>query len=306
MQKRNMQRLNSAHRRESIVAYILLLPCLLGFLTFILFPLIGSLLISFTEWDFLKGFAGIKWVGFDNYKYLLSGQDEWFSKSAVNTIVFAAVTVPLGIILGMATAVLIHRYVYLPTVFKVVVFIPYISSIIASSVVWMVVFQPSYGPVNNILTALGVENLPGWFTDIKWAFPTIMAFQIWQTLGYNVVVFLAGLKGIPNELYEAATIDGASEWQKFRFVTIPMISPTTFFLSTMGFVASFKVFDSVKVLTGGGPGNVTTVIAFYIYREAFKFYRMGTADAAAWLMFILIFAVTLIQMRKQKDWVVYD
>ena len=301
-----MQRLNSAHRRESIVAYILLLPCLLGFLTFILFPLIGSLLISFTEWDFLKGFAGIKWVGFDNYKYLLSGQDEWFSKSAVNTIVFAAVTVPLGIILGMATAVLIHRYVYLPTVFKVVVFIPYISSIIASSVVWMVVFQPSYGPVNNILTALGVENLPGWFTDIKWAFPTIMAFQIWQTLGYNVVVFLAGLKGIPNELYEAATIDGASEWQKFRFVTIPMISPTTFFLSTMGFVASFKVFDSVKVLTGGGPGNVTTVIAFYIYREAFKFYRMGTADAAAWLMFILIFAVTLIQMRKQKDWVVYD
>ncbi|MDF2924830.1 MAG: binding-protein-dependent transport system inner rane component [Paenibacillaceae bacterium] len=292
--------------KENLAAYLFLLPSLAGFAFFIAFPILSSFLLSFTEWNFLSGFQGIKWAGGDNFSFLLSGEDEWFSKSMWNTLKFAAVTVPAGIIIGLLAAVMINQYVYGSTIFRVVVFIPYISSVVASSVVWMVVFQPSFGPVNSFLQAMGIENPPKWFTDMKWALPTVMAFHIWQTLGYNVLVFLSGLKGISAELYEAATMDGASEWRKFRHITVPLISPVTFFLSTMGIIGSFKVFDSIKILTNGGPGNETTNVAFYIYREAFQFYRMGTANAAAWVMFVIIFAVTLIQIRQQKKWVVYE
>ncbi|WP_139999333.1 MULTISPECIES: carbohydrate ABC transporter permease [Paenibacillus] len=292
--------------KENVAAYLFLLPSLLGFAFFIVFPIIGSLLLSFTEWNFLTGFKGIKFAGLDNFTFLLSGKDEWFTKSMLNTILFALVTVPVGLTLGLLVGVMINKYVYASKLFRVVVFIPYISSVVASAVVWMVVFQPSYGPINSFLMSIGIDNPPKWFTDMKWAFPTVMAFHIWQTLGYNVIVFMAGLKGIPNELYEAATIDGANEAKKFRHITIPMISPMTFFLATMGIIGSFKVFDSIRILTKGGPGNETTNIAYYIYREAFSFYNMGTANAAAWLMFIIIFIITMIQVRQQNKWVIYD
>lgn len=296
----------SLRLKENIAGYAFLLPSLLGFAFFIAFPILGSLLLSFTEWNFLAGFKGIQFIGLDNFKHLISGQDEWFTKSMFNTVIFALVTVPIGLLLGLLVAVMINKYVYASGLFKVVVFIPYISSVVASAVVWMVVLHPSYGPINSFLLSIGIDNPPGWFTDMKWAFPTVMAFHVWQTLGYTVIVFMAGLKGIPAELYEAATIDGAGEVKKFRHITVPMISPMTFFLSTMGIIGSFKVFDSVKVLTNGGPGNETTNIAFYIYREAFTFYKMGTANAAAWLMFIIIFVITMIQIKQQNKWVVYD
>lgn len=291
---------------DNLIGYLFLLPSLLGFILFIIFPVIASLLLSFTDWNFLTGFKGIKFNGINNFIHLLSFKDEWFTKSLINTLIFSIITVPVGLILGMVVAVIINKYVYFPKVFKVITFIPYISSIVASAVVWMVVFHPSYGPINSLLQSFGVEEPPKWFVDMKWAFPTLIAFQIWQTLGYNIVVFISGLKAIPSELYEAATIDGATELRKFIHVTIPMVSPTTFFLATMGVIGSFKVFDSINILTKGGPGNATSVIAFYIYREAFNFYRMGTANAAAWLMFIIIFIVTMIQLRGQKKWVNYD
>lgn len=296
----------SAQARDNIAGYLFLAPSLIGFLIFVAFPIVASFGLSFTNWDFLTGLKGIEFNGLDNYIQLLSGKDEWFTRSMLNTVLFAAVTVPVGIILGLITATLINKYVYAPGLFKVLVFIPYISSIVASAVVWQVVFQPSYGPITALLQALGVENTPKWFVDERFAFFLVMLFSIWQSLGYNTIVFSSGLKSIPNDLYEAATIDGANELQKFRYITIPMISPTTFFLSTMSIIGSFKVFDAIKILTGGGPGNATSVIAFYIYREAFTFYRMGTANAAAWVMFALIFLVTMIQMHGQKKWVTYD
>lgn len=296
----------SAQARDNLAGYLFLAPSLIGFVVFVAFPIVASLALSFTDWDFLTGLQNMKFTGLSNYVKLLSGQDEWFTKSMVNTVLFAAVTVPVGIVLGLATAALINKYVYAPGLFKVLVFIPYISSVVASAVVWQVVFQPSYGPVNAALTAMGMADPPKWFVDVNWAFPLVMLFSIWQSLGYNTIVFSSGLKSIPAELYEAATIDGASELQKFRFITVPMISPTTFFLSTMSIIGSFKVFDAIKILTGGGPGNATTVVAFYIYREAFTFYRMGTANAAAWIMFAIIFLVTMVQMHGQKKWVTYD
>lgn len=291
---------------DNLAAFLFLLPCMIGFVVFVAIPVLASLGLSFTEWNFLGGLKNIKFVGLDNFKFFLSGKDAWFSTSFWNTLLFAAVTVPVGLALGLLLASVISRNVYGSAIFRFVVFIPYISSIVASVVVWQVVFQPSYGPVNNMLAAMGVTDLPKWFVDSRWAFLLIMVFQIWQSLGYNIIVFYSGMKNISSDLYEAAAMDGANERQKIWHITIPGISPTTFFLSTMGLISSFKVFDIIKLATGGGPGKSTSVIALYVYKEAFENYRMGTASAAAWVMFIIIFLITMIQLYGQKKWVNYD
>lgn len=291
---------------DNLAAFLFLLPCMIGFVVFVAVPVLASLGLSFAEWNFLGGLKNIKFVGLDNFKFFLSGKDAWFSTSFWNTLLFAAVTVPVGLALGLLLASVISRNVYGSAIFRFVVFIPYISSIVASVVVWQVVFQPSYGPVNNMLAAMGVTDLPKWFVDSRWAFLLIMVFQIWQSLGYNIIVFYSGMKNISSDLYEAAAMDGANERQKIWHITIPGISPTTFFLSTMGLISSFKVFDIIKLATGGGPGKSTSVIALYIYKEAFENYRMGTASAAAWVMFIIIFLITMIQLYGQKKWVNYD
>lgn len=302
-----MNRLRTRKKhRDNLLAYLFLLPCLIGFVLFIAFPVLSSLFFTFTEWNLIAGLDSLKFVGLDNFKYLLSGKDLWFNESFKNTILFALVTVPVGTFLGLVVATAIHKYVYFASAFRFAVFIPYISSVVASVVVWQVIFQPSYGPVNSFLMSIGMTAPPKWFVDTKWAIWVIMFFQIWQTMGYNVIVFYAGLKGISNDLYDASTVDGAGELQKFRHITLPMISPTTFFLSTLSLISAFKVFDVVKVATNGGPGKSSMVLALYIYREAFENYRMGTASAAVWLMFIIVFAITMIQMYGQRKWVTYE
>lgn len=303
-----MQQLTRRRRKyqDNAAAFFFLLPCMLGFLLFMVIPVLASLGISFTEWNFLGGLKSMKWAGFDNFAKLISGRDAWFRVSFWNTLIFAAVTVPIGLVLGLLLASVLNHGVYGSSVFRFIVFIPYISSIVASLIVWQVVFQPSYGPINSLLQSIGISNPPKWFVSVQWAFPLIMLFQIWQTLGYNIIVFYAGLKNISPDLYEAATMDGATAAQKFRHITVPMISPTTFFLSTMGLISSFKVFDAIKVATNGGPGKSTSVAAFYIYREAFENYRMGTASAAAWILFVIIFVITMIQLYGQRKWVTYE
>lgn len=303
-----MQQLTRRRRKyqDNAAAFLFLLPCMLGFILFMVIPVLASLGISFTEWNFLGGLKSMKWAGFDNFAKLISGRDAWFRVSFWNTLIFAAVTVPIGLVLGLLLASVLNRGVYGSSVFRFIVFIPYISSIVASLIVWQVVFQPSYGPINSLLQSIGISNPPKWFVSVQWAFPLIMLFQIWQTLGYNIIVFYAGLKNISPDLYEAATMDGATAAQKFRHITVPMISPTTFFLSTMGLISSFKVFDAIKVATNGGPGKSTSVAAFYIYREAFENYRMGTASAAAWILFVIIFVITMIQLYGQRKWVTYE
>ncbi len=303
-----MQQLTRRRRKhqDNVAAFYFLLPCMLGFTLFMVIPVLASLGISFTEWNFLGGLKSMEWAGLSNFVKLVSGKDTWFLVSFWNTLIFAAVTVPIGLALGLLLASVLNHSVYGSSVFRFIVFIPYISSIVASLIVWQVVFQPSYGPVNSLLQSIGVADPPKWFVSVQWAFPLIMMFQIWQTLGYNIIVFYAGLKNISPDLYEAATVDGATALQKFHYVTVPMISPTTFFLSTMGLISSFKVFDAIKVATNGGPGKTTSVAAFYIYREAFENYRMGTASAAAWILFVIIFAITMIQLYGQRKWVTYE
>ena len=208
-------------------------------------------------------------------------------------------TIPVCLALGLIFATIINKYIMGKTVVKIMFFIPYIASVVAVCAVWQVLLQPSYGPVNQFLQAIGIENPPKWLVDFKWALPSVMVIYIWQQLGYYIIVFMAGLNGISKDVYEAAQIDGATGIRQFFSITVPLVAPTTFFLSVMGIIGSFKVFDQISVLTQGGPGNSTSVMAYYIYKTAFEDYKMGYANTLAWALFILIFLVTIVQWKFQ-------
>ena len=258
-----------------------------------------SLGLSFTEWNFLKGWDGIHFNGLNNYMKLFS--DSWFTRSLVNNLLYTGVTIPVLLILGLITAEIINHHCYMGNLIRVLIFIPYIASIVAVCTVWQVMLQPSYGPVNQFLMSLGIENPPRWLVDQKWAIWAIIFINIWTQLGYYVAVYMSGLRNVSRDLYEAAQIDGAGGIQQFWYITIPMVKPTTFFLATMGIISSFKVFDVVSVLTQGGPGNSTSVMAYYIYKTAFQEFKMGYACALAWALFIIIFLVTVFQWKFQSS-----
>lgn len=241
--------------------------------------------------------GAIKFTGLSNYIRLFS--DEWFINSYKNNIIFTAITVPVLIALGLVMASIINKHIWGGGAVRTMIFIPYIASVVAVCAVWMVLLQPSYGPINQFLRLLGVENPPGWLADFKWSLPSIMVIYIWQQVGYYSIVFLSGLKGIPEDVYEAARVDGASSIRQFFSITIPLISPTTFFLTIMGIIGSFKVFDQISVLTQGGPGSSSSVMAYYVYRTAFEYFDMGYANTLAWALFVLVFVVTLIQWKLQ-------
>lgn len=291
------KRRKHAARRETLVGIGFILPSFIGFLVFIFVPVLMSLCLSFCNWNFLKGWGAIEFTGISNYIKLFS--DDWFISSFFNNLLFTAVTVPVLLILGVILAEVINRHVYGGNIIRVLIFIPYISSVVAVCTVWQVMLQPNYGPINQLLTSIGIANPPKWLVDSNWALAAIMIIYIWTQLGYYVAVYMAGLKNVPLEIYEAAQIDGASGIRQFFSITIPMVRPTTFFLSIMGIIASFKVFDLVSVLTQGGPGNSTSVMAYYIYESAFGDFKMGYACTLAWALFIVIFAVTLIQWKFQ-------
>ncbi|MEW4412314.1 sugar ABC transporter permease [Clostridium sp. AN503] len=284
-------------RKELLVGMGFILPSLCGFLVFTFIPVLISLFLSFTKWNFMEGWGAIKFTGLSNYIRLFS--DEWFINSYKNNIIFTAITVPVLIALGLVMASIINKHIWGGGAVRTMIFIPYIASVVAVCAVWMVLLQPSYGPINQFLRLLGVENPPGWLADFKWSLPSIMVIYIWQQVGYYSIVFLSGLKGIPEDVYEAARVDGASSIRQFFSITIPLISPTTFFLTIMGIIGSFKVFDQISVLTQGGPGSSSSVMAYYVYRTAFEYFDMGYANTLAWALFVLVFVVTLIQWKLQ-------
>lgn len=285
-------------------AFLFILPSLIGFLVFLLFPILFSLLLSFCEWDLISGFSNISFVGLRNFKALWS--DEWFTVSLKNNLIFTIGVVPITILLALLLAMILNKSVYAKGTLRLLYFVPYISNIVAVSVVWLAIFHPTLGPLNSFLTALGVKSPPGWLASTTWAMPAIIIMSVWLGLGYCIVIYMAGLQGIPLVLYEAATIDGANTFQKFRHITVPMISPTTFFLVITRIIHSFQVFGPINIMTQGGPGQSTTVLVFHIYRSAFRFYKMGYASAIAWVLFVMIFIVTLVQWQKQKEWVSYN
>lgn len=286
--------------RNNLVAYSFLLPNFLGFLIFTLIPVVCAFALSFMEWDTANPMV---FVGFKNFVKLST--DETFKISFWNTIYYSVVSVPLTMILSLILAIILNNKIKGVGVFRAIFFFPYVTSLVAIAVVWNMLFHPTLGPINQVLMAMGIKNPPGWTSSVEWAMPALIIVNIWRNAGYYMVMYLAGLQGIPKELYEAATVDGANGWQKFRKITLPMLTPTTFFVSIMLTITCFKVFDIVQVMTDGGPGRSTNVLVYHIYNQAFLNFKFGYASAIAMVLFAIVLVITIIQFQFEKKWVNY-
>jgi multiple sugar transport system permease protein len=291
-----------AKTQEALAGYLFILPNLIGFTVFVLFGLVFSLVMSFTDWNLLKDMSSVKFIGLRNYLDL--PQDTWFIQSLLNNLWFLLV-IPVQIFLAMVTASILNGKILGKTILRAMFYLPYVTSMVAISVVWMTLFNPRFGPINHFLGLLGVENPPKWLASPQWSKPAIGIIMIWQQMGYHALLYLAALQNIPASLYEAAEVDGATAVQKFFRITMPLVSPTTFLIAVIAVIASFQSWSMIQILTQGGPGTSTHILGFYVYMVAFKFYRMGYASAIAWVLFIIIMFITLIQWRGQKRWVNY-
>lgn len=288
-------------RRSSDLSLILLflLPSLAGFLFFNGLPILGSLGLSLTEWDVL---TPPRFVGMANYLRLLRDPSFWHALR--NTLYFVAGYIPLVMAGGLALALLLNQSVKGLAFFRAAFFLPVISSWVAVALLWTWIFNPRYGLANNLLGLVGIEG-PAWLYDPAWAMPAVIITTAWKDLGFAMVLFLAGLQGIPREHYEAAAVDGAGRLQTFFRVTIPLLSPTTFFVLTISLINNFQVFDQVWIMTEGGPYGSTSVLVEQIYRNAFRYGRMGYASAISWVLFAVVFATSALQLRLQRRWVTY-
>jgi multiple sugar transport system permease protein len=286
-------------RREALTFYILIAPWLLGFLIFLAWPMVRSLYLSFTNYSLL---APPVWVGFQNYQRIFSDPDFWQSLKV--TLVFALGSVPGGTIIALAIAMVLAQKLRGINFWRTIFFMPSILSSIAVAILWLYVFRPEGGLLNVVLSWFGI-NGPNWVTSEQWALPALILMS-WWTIGGQIVIYLAGLKGIPDTYYEAAEIDGANAWAKFRFVTIPMLSPTIFFNVVLAIIGALQVFDVGWVMTRGGPNKATLFYMINLYERAFRFVEMGYASALAWILFIIIMAITLLVIRSSAAWVYYE
>lgn len=293
---------NNRKLRNTVAGYLFVSPMLLGIIVFTLFPIIASVILSFTDWRFVTGFDKIKFIGIGNYIQLFG--DNGFRQSLMNNFLIMLV-IPITLAISLVLAYIINSKVYAKNLFKVIYFMPGISSVVAVAVVFQIIFHPSYGPANSLLHALGVENPPMWLADPTYALPSVMFIMVWIDLGYNMIVYIAGLQGIPRDLYEAADIDGATGWVKFRRITVPMLSATTFFLLITGIIGSFKAFSLIKVLTDGGPSHSTSTIVYDLYDAAFINLKTGYSSAMAIVLFFCVLLITAIQWYGQRKWVNY-
>jgi multiple sugar transport system permease protein len=294
----------NAIKSEALTGWMFILPAIAGLAVFMIIPMILSLIISFTDWNYLDGISGIRITGFDNYVSMW--KDEWFIASLKNNFVFALVTVPATMLFSLLSALALNRGVFLKKSIRLMMFIPYVSSMVAVSIVWSNLFNPTQGPINHFLRSMGMDNPPGWLSTTEWALPAIMIMTIWYNIGYNMIIYLAGLQNIPRDLYEAAKIDGAGPFRSFSNITLPLLSPTTFFVLITCIINSFQVFIAIFIMTDGGPGTSTTVLTYYAYKAGFGFYKMGYASAMAWVLFVIILIITALQWRGQKRWVHYS
>ncbi|WP_433939512.1 carbohydrate ABC transporter permease [Paenibacillus lautus] len=286
-------------RKEALIGWLFLAPEIVGMLLLNVFALGFSLYLSLSDWDMLSGVQGIEFTGFDNYIKMF--HDPTIIQAIKNNLIYMVLTVPIPIAIALVLSVLIHNSVFFKSYFKVAFFIPYISSIIAVAAVWSALFHPSLGPINQFLMDLGISNPPKWLVDPKTSLLAISIISSWAGLGYTIIIYMAGLTNISNEIYEAADIDGASAIKKFFAITVPMLRPTTFFLLITMLIGSFKVFDIIAFLTEGGPNNSSTVLVFRIYEEGFQYYNMGYASAISWLLFAIIGLITALTWKMRNE-----
>lgn len=280
--------------------YLYLLPTLIGLALFSAGAVAVSFLMSFTHWDII---SSPEWIWLENYITLW--QSDLFWEVVWNTLYFILLAVPLSVVASLALALAANTGLRGIVFFRTAYFLPVVSSMIAVALVWSWIYNPEYGLLNYLLDLFFGIRGPAWLDSTSWALPAMVIVTVWKGLGYSMVIFLAGLQNIPQDLYHAATIDGAGVWKKFRHITLPMLSPTTFFVVVITLINSFQVFEQTYVLTKGGPANSTLTMSYYIYQNAFQFFQMGKAAALSYVLFAAIFVVTFIQFRIQKRWVFY-
>ncbi|KQV09323.1 sugar ABC transporter permease [Devosia sp. Root413D1] len=284
----------AADRSKYLALAVLLLPSLAGMVVFLMAPVLSSLVLSFSEWDLI---GEISWVGIDNYVTALA--DPAVLGALRNTLTFILGYLPSVVIIALGLALLLNRRIRGRVVFRAIYFVPVVTSWVAVSLIWKWLLNPQYGLVNFALGAVGIKG-PGWLFDPAWAMTGVILTSVWKDIGFVTVIYLAGLQDIPEPLYEAAALDGATPWQRFWSITFPMLAPTTFFVTTISLISSFQVFDQVWIMTQGGPAGATSVMVELIYKNAFSYYKMGYASAISWVLFALIFAVTIAQNLLQK------
>lgn len=297
----------SAHlRREARDGYLFALPWLLGFFLFILGPMVVSIAMSFTAWNGITPISQIEWVGWNNYRQLFT-EDPRFIKALSNTAFYVAWAVPFGTLNALGLALLLNQQVRGLPVFRTLFYLPSVVSGVATSMMWLWLFNPSFGPINFALSKLGVPQdlLPGWLTDPRWAMPAFIFMSLWG-VGNAMLIYLAGLQGVPTHLYEAADLDGANAWVRVRHVTLPLLTPTILFNLIMGIIGSFQTFTQAFIMTGGGPKDATLFFVLYLYQKAFQQFQMGYASAMAWILFWIILALTLAMLYSSKRWVYYE
>lgn len=297
---RRRPRMSGIARKEAIAGYIAISPWLLGFLIFQLVPILAALYISSTEWRIL---SVPEFIGLRNFDKLLFN-DDLFWQSIKVTVIYVIFRVPFSAMLSLALALLMNQQLAGRRLFRTIYYLPAVIPLVAVSMMWIWIFNPEYGVMNSIIRVFGIEG-PQWIHSSRWALPALIIMSLWQ-VGTGMVIFLAGLQGIPAHLYEAATIDGANTWQKFLSITLPMLSPVVLFALVMNVIGSFQIFTQAYIMTGGGPGNATLFLVLYIYRNAFEWFHMGYAAALAWVLFLVVLIISIIMLRSSERWVHYE
>jgi len=292
-------RTSSLVRREAVDGYLFISPWLIGFVVFVAGPMLGSIALAMMRWDLI---GPPQWVGLDNIRWLFTNR--LVRLSLWNTAFYTFLSVPLTLAVSLGTALLLNQRLRFQSWFRTAFYLPSVMPAVANAVLWFWILNPEIGLANSLLRMLGLPPLQ-WIYDPEQAKPTFVLMSMWG-VGNTMIVFLAGLQSIPVSLYEVAEIDGASWWQRFRNITLPMLSPVILFNLIIGIIASFQVFTNAFLLTNGGPQNATLFTVLYIYRLGFEQANMGAASALAWLLFLIILVFSLIQLRLSRSWVYYE
>lgn len=282
-------------------AYFFLAPAVSAIFLFFFIPVIAAFLISFTDFDIytLGDFSTLRFVGLDNYLNLF--KDDLFWTALKNTFYFVIVAGPLSIMISLGAALLLNtKLVRFKAIFRLSYFLPVVTTLVAVAIVWRFIYHHNFGIMNYFIGFFGIDPID-WLGDPFWAMPSIILMAVWKNFGYNMIIFIAGLQNIPEELYEAANIEGANAWQKFKSITIPMLAPTTVFISIITMIGFFQLFAEPYVMTQGGPLNSTLSIVQYMYQEGFRWWNMGYSASIAFVLFFIIFIGTLIQFKVQKS-----
>ena len=285
--------------RRNISGWLFASPWIVGFVLWTVGPMLASLLIAFTDWDLI---TEPTFVGSLNLTTLWADALVW--KSLQVTTLFAVVSVPLQIVFGLGLALLLNTDIRFLRFYRTAFYLPSVLSGVAVALLWRWLFSTEFGLFNAMLAAVGIRG-PGWLGDPQWALPSLILMSLWG-VGAGTIIYLAGLQGIPTDLYEAAEVDGASNWVRFWNITLPMMTPVLFFQLVTGFIAALQVFTQAFIMTSGGPNNATLFYLLYLYRNAFEYFRMGYASMLAWVLFIYILVLTLLMQRSSQYWVYYE